>query len=193
MAWKNGGGTTYEIAVFPPEAGFEAFDWRVSLAVVDAGGPFSTFPGVDRILTVLDGSMALATPGREAVGLSSQSGPFAFPGDLHVDADIMAGPIRDLNVMTRRGLYRASVRQARDDATIDIAPSSTAIILASSGSVDLIFDGQSCALEAEDAMRIDAESGGQANIRPHPGATALVVQIVKRGISTNSQGQRSDR
>jgi environmental stress-induced protein Ves len=32
--WKNGGGSTTQIAVFPPDAGFEEFDWRVSLATI---------------------------------------------------------------------------------------------------------------------------------------------------------------
>ncbi len=39
MPWKNGGGVTTEICVSPPSG---AFDWRVSIATVNADGPFST-------------------------------------------------------------------------------------------------------------------------------------------------------
>ena len=28
VPWKNGGGSTIEIAIGPPDAGFENFDWR---------------------------------------------------------------------------------------------------------------------------------------------------------------------
>ena len=53
--WKNGGGTTVEIAVFPAGAGFDGFDWRLSMADVVADGPFSAFPDIDRTLVLIDG------------------------------------------------------------------------------------------------------------------------------------------
>ena len=46
--WKNGGGATRELACWPPGAGIDAFDWRVSVASVAASGPFLAYPGVDR-------------------------------------------------------------------------------------------------------------------------------------------------
>ena len=55
MKWKNGGGETAEIALFPDGAGLGIFDWRISMARVESGGPFSTFPGVDRTLSILEG------------------------------------------------------------------------------------------------------------------------------------------
>ena len=36
--WKNGGGETAEIVVWPPGAGFDGFDWRVSTARVAQDG-----------------------------------------------------------------------------------------------------------------------------------------------------------
>ncbi len=56
MPWKNGGGETVEIAVFPPGAGVDDFDWRISMATVASDGPFSIFPGIDRTLSILDGA-----------------------------------------------------------------------------------------------------------------------------------------
>ena len=41
MPWKNGGGQTTEIVVHPAGATLAEFDWRVSIADVDADGPFS--------------------------------------------------------------------------------------------------------------------------------------------------------
>jgi uncharacterized protein len=53
--WKNGGGKTTEIAVWPPGASLDAFDWRISMATVEQDGPFSEFPGIDRTLALLKG------------------------------------------------------------------------------------------------------------------------------------------
>src|SRR4051812_41801439 len=65
MPWKNGQGTTTEIAVHPLGAALDAFTWRLSIADLAASGPFSTFAGYDRILVQLEGApMALAHEGR---------------------------------------------------------------------------------------------------------------------------------
>jgi environmental stress-induced protein Ves len=80
--WKNGGGETAEIAVSPPGADFENFEWRISTAIVAASGPFSIFPGVDRVLTVLEGGTMVLTVGAHENRLDAASEPFFFPGDL---------------------------------------------------------------------------------------------------------------
>lgn len=51
MPWKNGGGTTREIARFPPDQ--DEYLFRVSNAEVTSNGPFSLFPRYDRILLLL--------------------------------------------------------------------------------------------------------------------------------------------
>ncbi|MER8582750.1 HutD family protein [Mesorhizobium sp. M1423] len=103
MPWKNGGGVTTEIAVSPPGAGLDDFDWRVSMALVEGGGPFSGFPGVDRTLALLEGEgMVLDIAGRPPVEITKASAPLAFPADVPTQATLIAGPITDLNVMTRR-------------------------------------------------------------------------------------------
>ena len=53
--WKNGGGTTYQIAVDPPGAGTTGFRWRISRAVIEKDGPFSAFPNVSRWITLISG------------------------------------------------------------------------------------------------------------------------------------------
>jgi environmental stress-induced protein Ves len=110
MKWKNGGGETAEIAVFPENAALDDFDWRVSMATVVSDGPFSSFPGVDRTLSILEGEgIVLRVEGRIPIGLTSRSSPLTFPADVATSAALIAGPITDLNVMTRRGRYRHRV------------------------------------------------------------------------------------
>ncbi|MFC1416832.1 HutD/Ves family protein [Streptacidiphilus cavernicola] len=108
--WKNGGGVTREIASWPRDAGLDGFDWRISLAEVAAGGPFSAFPGVDRVITVVDGAgMELTVDGVPRL-LPERHRPFAFPGDADTDCRLLDGPVTDFNVMTRRDRVRATVR-----------------------------------------------------------------------------------
>ena len=116
MPWKNGGGETVEIAVFPEGAGLAEFEWRISMATVAADGPFSVFPEIDRTLSIIDGAgMTLAIDGREPVLLTQDSEPLPFAADAPTSATLANGAITDLNVMTRRGVYRHSVARAVAD------------------------------------------------------------------------------
>lgn len=106
MIWKNGGGETAEIAVFPEGVGLDDFGWRVSMATVPSDGPFSAFANVDRTLSVLEGDgIALEIEGRGGVRLTTASPPYGFAADAATSARLIGGTIVDLNVMTRRGRY----------------------------------------------------------------------------------------
>ncbi len=107
VRWKNGGGETAEIMVWPTGSGLDDFDWRLSRATVAASGPFSFFPGVDRTLAMLSGrGITLELPGMAPIRLTPDSAPLPFPGDLACNATPVAGVITDLNVMTRRERYQ---------------------------------------------------------------------------------------
>lgn len=106
MPWKNGGGETTEIAVFPQDADLATFGWRVSMATVGSDGPFSVFPGIDRTLSILQGDgMELKIAGGAPVALTQASKPLTFPADAPTSARLVSGTIIDLNVMTRRGQW----------------------------------------------------------------------------------------
>lgn len=106
MPWKNGGGDTVEIAVFPSGASLDDFDWRISMATVAADGPFSAFPGVDRTLTVIEGQgVDLTIDGNRGASVRLNTLPYTFPADSMTDARLIDGPVRDLNIMTRRGRF----------------------------------------------------------------------------------------
>ena len=112
MPWKNGGGTTTEIAVAPAGASLSDFDWRISMAHVGQDGPFSSFPGIDRTLSVLTGDgITLAFGDGERVRLDRSSAPYPFAADRAVDGLLVDGAIDDLNVMSRRGRWRHRVER----------------------------------------------------------------------------------
>lgn len=178
-AWKNGGGTTREVAVFPPSAGLDDFDWRVSMATVAASGPFSSFPEVDRVLTVLTGSMVLSIAGEPAVELSGPSQPFEFPGDALVDALVVEGPVEDLNVMTRRGRFTAKVTRTAIQTEAEIELAGTTIVVVEAGEATVSFRGKSETIRAFDAALFDRADTGGAVVRSSEAASILVVRIDK--------------
>ena len=83
VPWKNGGGSTRELACWPPGAGMDNFAWRVSVATIARPGPFSAFPGVDRQIMLLegDGVQLQAAAGQWKHALTQRWEPFAFSGD----------------------------------------------------------------------------------------------------------------
>jgi uncharacterized protein len=122
-AWKNGGGVTREIACVPAGAALDDFQWRVSIAHIAQAGPFSAFLGIDRVITLLTGAGVRLRSADGAVDhwLGSTLAPFAFPGECPIDAELLAGPCDDLNVMVRRSRYSADVQVLRASAVLPAA------------------------------------------------------------------------
>lgn len=104
--WKNGGGVTTELAMSPPGAGLDDFDWRVSLASIAEDGPFSQFPGVDRTLVMVAGDGVLLDFGDQRVVLSPSEPLVEFAGEDPVHATVSGQSTLDFNILTRRGSYR---------------------------------------------------------------------------------------
>lgn len=108
MPWKNGLGSTTELAVEPPGASLDDFLWRVSIAELRGAGQFSTFPGYDRIITQLDGPpMTLTHAGRPPVILQPLV-PHALSGDEETECAV-SGVAHDFNLIVRRDHARAAL------------------------------------------------------------------------------------
>lgn len=106
MPWRNGGGITTEIAIAPESAGLagERFLYRVSMADVGTNGPFSRFDGYDRhIMLLAGGGMTLDCDVHGRIELVAAFEPRAFSGDWDVQATLVAGAVRDFNVIVDRG------------------------------------------------------------------------------------------
>jgi environmental stress-induced protein Ves len=106
--WKNGLGWTREVLRWPADSA--EWEWRVSIAEVDKGGPFSTFPGVDRELVLLSGEgMRLVFEDDENVELHPPHDRHRFAGERALSAELFNGPTQDFNLMWRRGKIAATV------------------------------------------------------------------------------------
>lgn len=164
MPWKNGGGTTTEIAIWPEGASLGDFEWRISTAVVATDGPFSRFPGIDRTLAVLDGGgIRLIFDDGEIVALDQTAQPHAFAGDKPVTGLLAAGPITDLNVMSRRGLWSHTMVRL-DDTSPHRLPAQTGllVLVAPRGAWRVTSEGRSESLGSGDSAIIEAGSGSEA-------------------------------
>ena len=109
MTWRNGGGRTREIDLEPLAGDTSRFRWRISVAEVTAGGPFSAFPGIDRVLLFCDGPRMVLTMDGADLDLVRHR-PVVFRGEQAVFCQVPGGPTRDLNVMTDRQTCSATVR-----------------------------------------------------------------------------------
>jgi hypothetical protein len=163
-AWKNGGGVTWEIAAFPDGAGLAGFDWRMSLARVAAGGPFSTFPGVDRLMLVLGGALELEIAGAGRLRLDAASAAAEFPGDADVRALTPAAPVTDLNVMVRRGRFIASLERRRvAGSAVVVCQDATLILCRAPG--EAVTGAECHELGVDDVIRLDGMRGTPARLR----------------------------
>ena len=104
MPWKNGLGSTVELAIHPPGATLQSFDWRLSMADVAFDGDFSPFPGYDRSLMLArGGGLELSFDAASAPQRLQAPGTVAeFSGDWTTRCRLLDGPVRDFNVMSAR-------------------------------------------------------------------------------------------
>ncbi|MCI9866699.1 HutD family protein [Rhizobium skierniewicense] len=177
MPWKNGGGETVEIAVFPPGAGVDDFDWRISMATVASDGPFSIFPGIDRTLSILDGAgLSLKMEGGQCVALNGASLPLSFAADIAVAATLPDGPVTDLNVMTRRGRYHHTVERVTGRFSASKQTLSETVLVLVTGDALATSGTQTVELAALDAVEVVEAMTIEAN---H--AVCYVIRIMPQG------------
>ncbi|WNI25313.1 HutD family protein [Streptomyces sp. ITFR-16] len=175
VAWKNGGGVTREIAA-SPGATTDAFDWRVSLAEVTGDGPFSVFPGVDRTLTVVEGAgMDLLVDGEHHI-VDEPYWPHGFPGDPQTEGRLLAGPVRNLNVMSRRDRTRAEVAVVR--GTLRLRAPEGGAVLAVALEDGAVIDGTDTVLDPYDGVLL---RGPAVCVLRTQGFAALVTLSDARG------------
>jgi environmental stress-induced protein Ves len=175
--WKNGGGSTTEIAVSPNGAGFDEFDWRISLATITQSGPFSSFPGIDRSLALVDGDGVLLDFGDERFVLSPGEPLIEFAGEDEVHATVTGAPTTDFNVMTRRGRCRHRLEPLvlRGTEALKRRSATTLLFLAEGESLTLSSARERIAMVRYDVVVMEAEEAWTLETSL---ATVFVVDII---------------
>ena len=103
MAWKNGAGWTSEIVRVPDN---DDWQWRLSIAEIEADAAFSTFPGVERELVLLSGNGLRLRFDQYRAGdvheLLPPHDKLRFAGEEDAFGELIDGPTRDFNLMWKR-------------------------------------------------------------------------------------------
>ena len=107
--WRNGGGVTRELLAWPSA---QAWQLRISVANIDADGPFSDFPGVDRWFAVVQGHGVALRFADQTLQLNAQSAPAQFEAERTPHCSLTDGATRDLNLMSRRDAGSARMLRA---------------------------------------------------------------------------------
>lgn len=128
--WKNGGGITHE-AIRVPSAG-DPFRWRVSVAHIEASGPFSHYPDHNRKMVLLQGNgVELRFAAGVQKTLREVGDLMEFDGALSTHCELLKGPCVDLNLLVskrdsvavriERFIESLPVGAARDETTLIFA------------------------------------------------------------------------
>lgn len=132
--WRNGLGVSWDIA----QEGGADFDWRLALARLDADVPFSDYPNVDRVFTIIEGKgVALDIDGIGTVE-AVKFRPLFFPCDRPTACRLVTGPCRALNLFVRRGGFVPDVVvtcHGKGDE-LPLAATSLAFIVGGDASID---------------------------------------------------------
>ena len=108
--WRNGAGWTRQVHAQPSASAGDAWDWRISIAEIEADAAFSGFPGVERILVLLQGEgLRLRFDDGEVQTLLPPYQRLRFAGERGVRGELVDGATTDFNLMWRRGTIDAEL------------------------------------------------------------------------------------
>lgn len=172
LPWQNGRGTTLELVRYDDAAG--ALLWRLSVADVIEPGPFSPLPGIDRVITLIDGEGFDLDFGSARPGVPLRPfEPLAFSGDWRTTATAVHSASRDFNVMTARGKLSAEV----EVAGTELLPAELAYVYAARGDVRVTAGGRT--VRAQAGELIEYRGNGPARMEADEPATILAVRLCR--------------
>ena len=151
--WKNGKGMTQDILLVPEGAGHDSFDVRFALSPIVEEARFSSFPGADRVITVIEGNkleLAFDTTNislarYESHGFDTGLAPIGKPVD---------GPILVVNVMVRRGVWGIASCEVLSKINLLCADGDLLFLYAIAGHSTVSLDGKEMLLKTTEALII---------------------------------------
>ena len=170
LPWQNGRGTTLELVRHDDATG--TLLWRLSVADVVEPGPFSPLPGIDRVITLIDGNgFDLDFGGARPNVALRPFEPLAFSGDWQTTATAVHGPSSDFNVMTARGKFVAEV----EVAGTELPSAELAYVYAGCGSVTVTAGDRT--VQAEAGELIECRESEPIRVEADERGTVLAVRL----------------
>ncbi|WP_181035117.1 HutD family protein [Arthrobacter sp. B0490] len=130
-AWRNGAGTTREIAACRAAGSAADFDWRISVADLRHDASFSRFPGIDRTFLLASGAGVVLEIAGTAVALEEWQAT-AFPGEDEVSVALPRGPATAVNLMTARS-HTGTMSVLPVDGAHPLTPATVAVLVLEGG------------------------------------------------------------
>jgi hypothetical protein len=177
MRWRNGLGSTLEIARSP--AGEGAFDWRLSLASLNASGPFSDYVGYHRAVSLVDGAgFRLEIGGEAALLLDTPGATALFDGAAPANCSLLDGPCHDLSLMVRDPGRILQVETIALDHPQTLAAEASALqaLFCLRGIAEATVAGDSHRLQAQDTLLLPAAAPALF-LRPASLEPALLLRL----------------
>ncbi len=148
--WKNGGGTTVDIA-------FSGDVWRFGRTPIVSAGPFSDYSGFDRIQVLVAGTgLVLETPQGE-IDVRQPFHPVRFAGETKITSRLEAGPVEVVNLIGRRDRVHLDMVVLDAGRRLSL-PAGTHIAYTPLGRARVEADGNQHVLEEDQALRLDTMS-----------------------------------
>jgi hypothetical protein len=140
--WKNGGGTTRELAA--------GNGWRISLASVVRDGGFSVFEGLTRHSVVVAGNGLVLRSSEQTIEMAPGR-PVRYAGDVARTASLVGGPVQVLNVMVDARQWDATleVEAAAGHMAFDLA-----VVLPIAGGCTVTADDDSWWVEVGECLLV---------------------------------------
>ncbi len=158
---KWSGGLTTQLGIAPEGAVYADRDflWRLSSATVeDAESDFTALPDYERLISTLEGTIELSHNGGEKLTLNPYE-VHRFDGG---DSTHSWGCCRDFNLMVRKGMCAGRMRgetlAAGESKTVH-GSEGMMLIYCGAGEAEVVAGGESIALKAGEAVRLDGFAG----------------------------------
>jgi uncharacterized protein len=149
--WKNGGGTTTDIA-------FNGEVWRFSRTPITVPGPFSDYRGFDRMQVLVAGTgLVLQRPDGD-IDVRRPFEPVRFAGETPIVSRLEAGPVEVVNLMGERSRVRIDLAVINAGDTRHLG-AGLHIAYCPSGRATLKLEGEEHDLQADGGLRIEDAEG----------------------------------
>ncbi|WP_132999147.1 HutD/Ves family protein [Luteimonas arsenica] len=178
LRWRNGLGWTREIhAASVSDDGGDDWDWRLSIAEIEADGPYSAFPGVEREQVLLSGEGLVLDFGQGGERLlEPPHGRQRFGGGDALLARLHAGRVEVFNLMWRPAKVAAQLwhRPLVDSMLLFVDPGSTWAVHVMAGQAMLDGGRVLPLLERGDSALLEAREGRERHLLEGSGDLLLV-------------------